>query len=118
MAPRREFLKIAITGTIGLAVGAIIGSSISSSKIAELESEIERLKRKLSARSSTIFPPATTRGKPEGAINIYNWSYYIQEALLDVFSQETGIPREKIVYDIFEDPAEPFAKLEAGGSGY
>jgi len=25
---------------------------------------------------------------------------------------------EKIVYDIFEDPAEPFAKLEAGGSGY
>ena len=32
--------------------------------------------------------------------------------------QETGIPMEKIVYDIFEDPAEPFAKLEAGGSGY
>ena len=41
MAPRREFLKIAITGTIGLAVGAIIGSSISSSKIVELESEIK-----------------------------------------------------------------------------
>ncbi len=50
MASRREFLKITITSTIGLAVGSIIGSSISNLKVAELESEIERLKRKLSTQ--------------------------------------------------------------------
>jgi len=107
---RRSFLKVAITGAVGFALGYgagwFLGSSINQARIVELMREIEELK------SLKIKPTF------EGKINIYNWSYYINEALLDVFAGKTGISRGEIVYDVFEDPAEPLAKLEAGRSGY
>ncbi len=126
MTSRREFLKIAIAGVAGLVVGGAAGWSlkgpgISPDKIAEYEKEIEKLRKQLAEKgvvTTTVTKSVSAAPKHEGALHVYNWSYYIQEALLDVFSQETGIPRDKIVYDVFEDPAEPFAKLEAGGSGY
>lgn len=127
MTSRREFLKIAFAGVAGLVVGGAAGWSlrgpgISPEKIAEYEKEIERLRKQLQERGvvTTVTETRTVSGAPkhEEALHVYNWSYYIQEALLDIFSQETGIPRDKLVYDVFEDPAEPFAKLEAGRSGY
>lgn len=107
---RRGFLKIAITGAVGIALGYgagwLLGSSANQAKIMELMREIEELK------SLKIKPTH------EGRINVYNWSYYINEALLDVFAEKIGISRGEITYDVFEDPAEPLAKLEAGRSGY
>jgi len=126
MTSRREFLKIAIAGIAGLAIGGatgwvLRGPGVSPERIAELQSEVERLKKQLAQKGGVVTSTVTetiTAAKHEGALHVYNWSYYIQEALLDVFSQETGIPRDRIVYDVFEDPDEPLAKLEAGKSGY
>ncbi|MDK2795877.1 MAG: spermidine/putrescine transport system substrate-binding protein [Archaeoglobaceae archaeon] len=106
---RRDFLKIAVAGIAGLAIGGfagfIFGSSSSRNRILELESEIERMR----AQGQKIL---------ENELRVYNWSYYIHESLLDVFSEQTGIPRDKIIYEEYEDPNYVLAKLEAGASGY
>ncbi|MEM2023050.1 MAG: extracellular solute-binding protein, partial [Archaeoglobaceae archaeon] len=56
--------------------------------------------------------------KSEKSLKIYNWSYYIDETLLDEFSEYAGIPRSRIVYDEYDDPNVVLSKLEAGKSGY
>ncbi|MCA0274264.1 MAG: polyamine ABC transporter substrate-binding protein [Proteobacteria bacterium] len=48
-------------------------------------------------------------------VHVYNWSDYIDEALLAKFEQETGI---KLVYDVFDSNEILETKLLAGGSGY
>lgn len=85
---RRDFLKIAFVGIATMALGSSLAGCLS--------------------RKDQI----TDR------LAIYNWSYYINETLLDVFSDQTGITREKIIYDEYEDPNYVLTKLEAGGSGY
>lgn len=54
----------------------------------------------------------------ENSLKIWNWSYYIDEALLDEFAAHAGIPRESIVYDEYDDPNVVLSRLEAGKSGY
>lgn len=54
----------------------------------------------------------------ESGLKIWNWSYYIDHALLDEFADYAGIPRESIVYDEYDDPNVVLSKLEAGKSGY
>ena len=48
-------------------------------------------------------------------VRVYNWSDYIDESLLEKFTEETGI---KITYDVFDSNEVLEAKLLAGGSGY
>jgi len=48
-------------------------------------------------------------------VHVYNWSDYIDPALLDKFQQETGI---KLVYDVFDSNEVLETKLLAGHSGY
>jgi putrescine transport system substrate-binding protein len=48
-------------------------------------------------------------------VNVYNWSDYIDPAVLDAFSKETGI---KVRYDTFDSSDTLDAKLLAGNSGY
>lgn len=48
-------------------------------------------------------------------VNLYAWSEYVPQALLDGFTQETGI---KINYDTYSSNEELLAKLQAGASGY
>lgn len=48
-------------------------------------------------------------------VRVYNWSDYIDEALLDKFEQETGID---LIYDVFDSNEVLETKLLAGGSGY
>ncbi|MFL5258006.1 MAG: extracellular solute-binding protein [Rhodopila sp.] len=48
-------------------------------------------------------------------INIYNWTDYIDPAVLDQFTKETGI---KTRYDVFDSLETLEAKLLAGHSGY
>jgi len=54
--------------------------------------------------------------KPKGTeLNLYNWSNYIDPALLKRFTEETGINVNLGVYD---SNAQMLAKLEAGARGY
>ena len=48
-------------------------------------------------------------------VNVYNWSDYIDESILQDFEQETGI---KVVYDVFDSNEILETKLLAGGTGY
>ena len=51
----------------------------------------------------------------EKVVNVYNWSDYIDESILEDFEKETGI---KIVYDVFDSNEVLETKLLAGGTGY
>jgi len=48
-------------------------------------------------------------------VRVYNWSDYIDEALLEKFEQETGL---ELVYDVFDSNEVLETKMLAGGSGY
>ena len=48
-------------------------------------------------------------------VNIYNWSDYIDPAMLEKFTADTGI---KVVYDNYDNNEIVETKLFAGGSGY
>ena len=106
---RRDFLKIAVAGITGLIVGGIggffFGSSANQRRILELENEIKKLEKQAQMAL-------------EKDLRVWNWSYYINEGLLDIFSEQTGIPRDRIVYDEFDDPNYVITRLEAGRSGY
>ncbi|WP_078118150.1 polyamine ABC transporter substrate-binding protein [Thiosocius teredinicola] len=51
----------------------------------------------------------------EAKLNIYNWSDYITNEVLEEFQKETGI---KVVYDVYDSNEVLEAKLLAGHSGY
>ncbi|MDU8910709.1 polyamine ABC transporter substrate-binding protein [Aestuariicoccus sp. MJ-SS9] len=48
-------------------------------------------------------------------VRVYNWSDYIDEALLEKFEAETGI---ELIYDVFDSNEVLETKMLAGGSGY
>lgn len=48
-------------------------------------------------------------------VRVYNWSDYIDEALLEKFEAETGLD---LVYDVFDSNEVLETKMLAGGSGY
>ncbi|THD78782.1 MAG: polyamine ABC transporter substrate-binding protein [Phenylobacterium sp.] len=54
-------------------------------------------------------------GKPAQELNIYNWSDYIDPALIDQFSRETAI---KVRYDTFDSNEVLETKVLQGGTGY
>ena len=51
----------------------------------------------------------------EKVVNVYNWSDYIDPAIVEEFTKETGI---KVTYDVFDSNEILETKLLAGGSGY
>ncbi|WP_102960764.1 polyamine ABC transporter substrate-binding protein [Mangrovicella endophytica] len=60
--------------------------------------------------ASSLSAPAQER-----VVNVYNWSDYIDPAILEQFTKETGI---KVVYDVYDSMEVLETKLLAGGSGY
>ena len=50
-----------------------------------------------------------------GEVRVYNWSDYIDEALLKKFEQDTG---HTLIYDVFDSNEVLETKMLAGGSGY
>jgi putrescine transport system substrate-binding protein len=48
-------------------------------------------------------------------VNVFNWSDYIDESILEDFTKETGI---KVVYDVFDSNEVLETKLLAGSTGY
>ena len=51
----------------------------------------------------------------ERVVNVYNWSDYIDDSLIQEFTAKTGI---RVVYDVFDSNEILETKLLAGGSGY
>lgn len=69
-----------------------------------------------------ILTAATAIGLVSGAavaqdrtVKVYNWSDYIDEAILEEFTAETGI---QVVYDVFDSNEVLETRLLAGGTGY
>lgn len=71
-------------------------------------------------------PPAAPQGEPaagpaaldtdaELVVNVYNWSDYIDESVIEDFTKETGI---KVQYDVFDSNEVLETKLLAGSTGY
>jgi putrescine transport system substrate-binding protein len=58
---------------------------------------------------------ARAHPEPERVVNFYNWSDYVDPAVLDRFTAETAI---KVRYDTFDSNDTLEAKLLAGKSGY
>jgi putrescine transport system substrate-binding protein len=58
---------------------------------------------------------AGTAVAQERVVNVYNWSDYVDPAVLEEFTKETGI---KVVYDVYDSNEIVETKLLAGGSGY
>jgi len=61
------------------------------------------------ARGGTGTEPAAQE------LNLFAWSEYVPQALLDGFTAETGI---RVNYDAFSSNEEMYAKIAAGASGY
>ncbi len=61
------------------------------------------------APTVALKPPTST------VLNLYGWSAYIPQQLLDDFSKKYGI---KVNYDTYSSNEEMLAKLQAGASGY
>ena len=58
---------------------------------------------------------STSVVRAEGVVNVYNWSDYIDDAILEAFTAETGI---RVVYDVYDSNEILETKLLAGGTGY
>jgi spermidine/putrescine transport system substrate-binding protein len=59
--------------------------------------------------------PATTHSAPSKNLNIYCWSEYIPQPIIDRFSEETGI---KVTVENYASNEEMLSKLAAGGGAY
>jgi putrescine transport system substrate-binding protein len=68
----------------------------------------------LSALAAALFVGAAASASAQ-EIRIYNWSDYIDEAILTDFTKETGI---KVVYDTFDTNELLETKLLTGSTGY
>ena len=59
---------------------------------------------------------APTEAKPTSTeLNLYGWSDYVPQQLLDDFTAKYGI---KVNYDTYSSNEEMLAKIQAGASGY
>lgn len=50
-----------------------------------------------------------------GVVKVYNWGEYIDEDVIAMFEEETGI---EVIYDTFETNEEMYPVIEAGGVSY
>jgi len=73
------------------------------------------LARSLLLATLTLLASATAWGAKQSILNIYNWSDYIDPALVEEFEQEYGI---KVNYDIYDSAEIVDTKLLTGRTGY
>lgn len=70
--------------------------------------------KRLSLAAALALSPFAA-GAQEKVVNVFNWSDYIDESILEDFTKETGI---RVVYDVYDSNEILETKLLAGGSGY
>ena len=103
---RRDFMKVAATGVVGAAVGAVAGNYYGAQTARGEEEDLRRQLEDMKKRIPVL---------PEKEVRVYTWSEYIHDYLIEVFKMNTGI---NVVYDTFESPDEMRAKVSTGQSGY
>jgi len=69
----------------------------------------------LSSAALAVAAFASAAIAQERVVNVYNWSDYIDDSILQEFTAETGI---KVVYDVYDSNEILETKLLAGGTGY
>ncbi len=69
----------------------------------------------LAAMASAAVLVAGIAHAQDRVVNVYNWSDYIDDFILEDFTKETGI---KVVYDVYDSNEVLETKLLAGGTGY
>ncbi len=74
-----------------------------------------KLKGHLLAATALIALVSVQANAQTRTVNVYNWSDYIDDSLLEDFTKETGI---RVVYDVFDSNEILETKLLAGGTGY
>jgi putrescine transport system substrate-binding protein len=75
---------------------------------------VNSTKVRLLAAAALIALPLAASAQDQ-VVNVYNWSDYVGEGVLEDFTKETGI---KVVYDVYDSMEMMETKLLAGGSGY
>lgn len=75
---------------------------------------MNQLAKRLAAAAALVVMPIAAAAQ-DRTVNIYNWSDYVGEGVLEDFEKETGI---KPVYDVYDSMEMLETKLLAGGSGY
>lgn len=58
---------------------------------------------------------AAGESKEDNKLNVYNWGEYIDEEVISMFEEETGI---QVVYDVFETNEEMYPVIQAGALKY
>lgn len=69
----------------------------------------------LSAATVALLAWGSAAQAQDRVVNVYNWSDYIDDSIIEDFTKETGI---KVVYDVFDSNEILETKLLAGGTGY
>lgn len=54
-------------------------------------------------------------GGSQKTVNLYTWSYYIPDDILELFHKETGI---RVIYDTYDSNETMYAKLATGNAGF
>ncbi|WP_139906125.1 extracellular solute-binding protein [Clostridium thermarum] len=67
------------------------------------------------AMSSGVFALAHRGQKPQEELNVFNWSEYLPQSVIDKFEEKYNI---KVNYSTFSSNEEMLAKLQAGGNNY
>ena len=69
----------------------------------------------LSSAAMAVAAIVSTAHAQDRVVNVYNWSDYIDDSILEEFTAETGI---RVVYDVYDSNEMLEGKLLAGRSGY
>ena len=84
-------------------------------KLSKIESKLRENLMKLSITTTLAVLLTSAIVAHAEEVRVYNWSDYIDEALLEKFETETGI---KLIYDVFDSNEVLETKMLAGASGY
>lgn len=73
------------------------------------------MKKIILAISMMLIFSACSSNQANDSINVYNWGEYIDEDILELFREETGI---KVNYQTFQSNEEMYAKIKSGSASY
>ncbi len=100
---RRDFLKVGVVGGVsalaGVGLGTLVGTTLKQPEVDRWRDEVASLREQLG------LPPLVDQ------VNVYNWSEYIADGLLQIFREEFGVA---VNYITFESTDEVWATLAAG----
>ena len=103
---RRNFLKIAVAGAAALAVGGAVGYYAREGEVTALKKRVEELAAQVGVEVGPVL---------EENLNIYNWTWYANLALVEQWAQENNI---HLVYDFFEDLDTAISTITTGAAQY